>query len=193
MQHCEQCQLLTKAACFSIHQVSQKAGAGYNVLCSAPILDVTSFLPLDSPCQLDTILVDIKDLREQRWVSAPCHEMCGCFGLPNHCSGPFYPYFSVVKGQGRDISLRSRSFSSFVLRSVSSQCLAVDGNGLTDVIWLRSYSSVMQMRCENNVLEVFYLGLIFFLLKQSIRLPQGQEGEGSDMKHSCWIWFYHPC
>lgn len=189
----EQCQLLTKAACFSIHQVSQKAGAGYEILCSARVLVVTSFLPLDSPCQLDTILVDIKDLCGQRWVSAPCREMCGGFGLPTHCSGPFYPYSSVGKGQGRDTSLRRKSFSS-MLQSVSSQCLTVDGNGLTDVIWFRSYSSIMQMRCENNVLGVFDLGMIFSPLKtQSIRLPQCQEGEGSGMKCSCWMCFYHPC
>lgn len=73
--------------------------------------------------------MDIKDLSEQRWVSAPCHDMCGCFGLPTHCSGPFYPYSGLGKGQGRDVSLRSKSFSYFVLWSVCSQCLTVDGNG----------------------------------------------------------------
>lgn len=58
-----------------------------------------------------------------------------------------------------------------MLQSVYSQCLAMDGNGLTDVIWFRNYSSVMQMRCENNVLGVFDLVWVFSLKTQSVRLP----------------------
>lgn len=47
-------------------QVSQKAGPRHKVLCSAPVLAVRSFLPLASPCPLDTMLVGVKDLSEQR-------------------------------------------------------------------------------------------------------------------------------
>lgn len=113
--------------------------------------------------------MDIKDLSGQRWVSAPCHEMCGWLGLLTRCSGPFHPWSSVGRGQRRGHIFEKQEF--FVLQSVSFHCLTMDGNGLTDVIWFRNYSSVMQMRCENNVLGVFDLVWVFSLKTQSVRLP----------------------
>lgn len=193
MQHHKQCQLLTNTSCFSIHQVSQKAGAGYKVLCSAPILVVTSFLPLDSPCQLDTILVDIKDLSEQRWVSAPCHEMCSCFGLPTHCSGPFYPYSSVGKVKGGTYLWEARVFPLLCCRVCPPNVVLWMVKGLL----MRFGLETIHMLCKWDMKIMclgFWFGFDFFPLKtQSIRLLQCQEGEGSGMKCSCWMCFHHPC